>query len=432
MSPEIIGLIGILVMMAFLGTGMWIGIAMAISSFIGIILIRNLGVALTMLGGVTYQNVAFYAMSVVPMFVFMGQIVAETEIGDDMYFSARQWMGQIRGGLASATVVACAMIAAITGGTTTGILVMSKVALPQMKKYGYDEAMAAGSISSASTMGILIPPSIAFVMYGIICEQSIGKLFMAGVIPGVLQALFYIAAIYVWCRINPKLGPAGPKTQLKEKIASLKYTWPILSLFVLVIGGIYGGIFTPTEAGAVGAFGSIVIAACLKRLTKDRFIAALSATAIITGMIMLMMVGTFLFMQFMTLSKLPQALGTFIAALAVPGWLVLTAIVVLYFVLGGPLPELPLIMLTVPIFYPVIVSLGISPIWFGVIIVRMLEVGSISPPVGQNIFVMNAVSGVPITQIYRGTWAFLIADALHIILLLAVPWLSLALPNMMK
>jgi tripartite ATP-independent transporter DctM subunit len=349
-----------------------------------------------------------------------------------MYLSARKWMGQIRGGLASATVVACALIAAITGGTTTGILVMSKVALPQMKKYGYDEAMAAGSISSASTMGILIPPSIGFVIYGIICEQPIGKLFMAGVIPGVLQAVFYVATIYIWCRINPKLGPPGPKTGFKEKLVSLRYTWPILALFLLVIGGIYGGVFTPTEAGAVGAFGSIVVAACLRRFTRKRFINAVSQTAIITGMIMLMIVGTFLFMQFMSLSRLPQALGTWIAALSMPGWVILTAMVVLYFVLGGPLPELPLIMVTIPIFYPVIVSLGISPIWFGVIIVRMLEVGSISPPVGQNIFVMNAVSGVPITKIYQGTWPFLFADALHIILLIAVPWLSLALPNLMR
>ena len=277
------------------------------------------------------------------------------------------------------------MIAAITGGTTTGILVMSKVALPQMRKYGYDEALAAGGISAAATMGVLIPPSIAFVMYGILTEQSIGHLFMAGVIPGILQALFYVATIYIMCRINPNLGPAGEKVSIREKVVSLRFTWPMLTLFLIVIGGIYGGIFTPTEAGAIGAFGSIIIAAGMGRLNSNRLIESFRETAVITGMIMLMIVGTFMFMQFMAVSKLPQALGIWITDLSLPNWMILTAMVVIYFVLGGPLPELPLVMLTIPIFFPVIEKMGISPIWFGVIIVRMLEIGSISPPVGQNI-----------------------------------------------
>lgn len=431
MSPEIIGLIGILVMLALLGTGMWIGLAMGIASFIGIIWIRGMDQALVMIGSISYQNVAFYAMSVVPMFVLMGQVVGESGLGDDMYYSAHRLIGHIRGGLASASVLACAMIAAITGGTTTGILVMSKVALPQMKKYHYDDALAAGGISAAATMGVLIPPSIAFVMYGIVTEQSIGKLFMAGIIPGILQAVFYVATIYIMCRIKPDLGPAGEKTSFREKIASLKFTWPMLTLFLLVIGGIYGGIFTPTEAGAIGAFGSIIIAMLMRRLTRRSLFESFRGTAVITGMIMLMIIGTFMFMQFMAVSKLPQALGIWIADLSLPNWMVLTAMVVIYFVLGGPLPELPLVMLTVPIFYPVIDNMGISPIWFGVIIVRMLEIGSISPPVGQNIFIMNAVSSIPITKIYRGLIPFLAADALHVILLIAIPGLSLYLPNMM-
>jgi C4-dicarboxylate transporter DctM subunit len=431
MSPEIIGVIGTLVMLALLGTGMWIGIAMGIVSFVGIALVMGIDKALLMAGNITYQNIAFYPISVVPMFVLMGILVAETNIGDELYKAAYAFIGHIRGGLASASVLACAMIAAITGGTNTGILVMGKVALPQMRKYGYDDALSSGSIASAATMGILIPPSIAFVMYGIVVQQNIGQLFMAGVIPGILQAVFYLIVTYIVCRIKPGLGPAGPKTPMKERIYSLKYIWPMMTLFVLVIGGIYGGIFTPTEAGAVGAFGAIVIGLVMKRLGKDNMISSLKQTAIMTGMIWLMLIGTFMFIQFMAVSQLPQFLGTWITGMGVPDWVVILAIIILYLVLGGPLPELPLIMLTIPILYPVIVQMGLSPIWFGVIIVRMLEIGSISPPVGGNIFIMNAVTGIPITTIYRGVWPYIYADVVHVALLVAFPAISLWLPGMM-
>jgi tripartite ATP-independent transporter DctM subunit len=353
-------------------------------------------------------------------------------MGTDLYHTAHRWIGQVRGGLASATVIACALIAAITGNTYTGIIVMSKVAMPEMKKYGYDEALATGSICSAATMGILIPPSIAFVMYGILTEQPIGKLFIAGVIPGVLQAVFYVITIYTKCRLNPRLGPAGPKTSLKEKIVSLKGIWATLVLFLSVIGGIYGGIFTPTEAGAVGVLGSAVIAAVMRRFTWKTFYRSLRETVIMTGMILLILIGTFMFMHFMAVSRLPFAVGEWVVGLGVSKTVIIGGIIALYVVLGGPLPELPLVMLTIPIFYPVIQRLGIDPIWFGVIIVRMLEIGSISPPVGNNIFLMSGLSNVPIGTVYRGVMPFICADVLHVALLLAVPSLALFLPNMMR
>ncbi len=431
MSPEWVGIIGILIMLFFLAAGMWVGLAMGVVGFIGVVYIRSMKEALMMAGGIPYQNIAFYPISVLPLFVLMGLIVSKANIGEDLYHSVYKFVGHMRGGLASATVFACAFISAITGMTTTGILVMSKVSMPEMKKYGYDDSLAAGSIASSATMGILIPPSISFVMYGILTEQPIGKLFIAGIIPGILQAVFYMAIIYFMCLFNPDMGPPGPKTNLKEKIVSLKKIWPMVLLFLSVIGGIYGGIFTPTEAGAIGAFGSIVIAVIMGRLSIKEFIDSLRQTTVLTGMSLLMLVGTFMFMYFMAVSRLPFAVGEWVVGLNLPRIIIMIAIIIMYIVLGGPLPELPLVMLSIPIIFPVVLLLGFDPIWFGVIIVRMLEMGSISPPVGQNIFIMSGVTGVPMKTIYRGVMPFIYADILHVALLVAFPALSLFLPNLM-
>jgi len=432
MSPEIVGLIGIIVMLALLCTGMWIGLAMGLVGFLGVIYIRGIDQALEMAGAVPYQNVAFYPMSVVPMFVLMGFIIAQTGIGADLYYTAHRLIGQFRGGLASATVFACAALAAIVGGTGNGVIVMSKVALPEMRRYGYDEGLSAGTIASASTMGILIPPSIGFIIYGILTEQPIGKLFMAGIIPGLLQALFYVATIYILCRIKPSMGPAGPRTSFKEKASSLKKTWAMIILFIIVMGGIYGGIFTPTEAGAFGAFGAIIISAATRRLTIKSLLHAFRETAVTVGMIMIMVIGTFMFMYFMAVSQLPQFVGEWVAGLGLPNWIVMTAIIAMYVILGGPLPEIPLVMLTIPILYPVVTTLGFNPIWFGVIIVRMLEIGSISPPVGQNIFLISGMSNISVQNIYRGVFPFIIADVFNVALLVAFPSLSLLLPGLMR
>jgi tripartite ATP-independent transporter DctM subunit len=301
-----------------------------------------------------------------------------------------------------------------------------------MRKYGYNDGLSTATISCSASMDILIPPSIAFVMYGILTEQSIGKLYIAGIIPGVIQALFYMGAIYIVCRMNPKMGPAGLKTSFKEKIFSLKNAWATIVLFIIVIGGIYLGVFTPTEAGAVGAFGSIMIAAISRQLTVKRLVNSFKETVVMTGMILLMLVGTFMFMHFMALSRLPFAMSDWIVGLHVPPIVVMIAIILMYLVLGGPLPELPLVMLTIPIIYPLVIALGFNPIWYGVIIVRMIAIGSISPPVGNNIFLISGLSGVPLSTVYRGVVPFLIADVIHVALLLAFPELSLFLVRMMK
>lgn len=432
MSPEMVGLIGIVLMLFLLGTGMWIGLAMGITGFLGVFYIRGFEQALNMAGSIPYENIAFYTLSVMPMFVLMGLVISQTGIGSDLYFSAHKCIGQFHGGLAQATVIACAFLSAISGTAWTGIIVFSKTALPEMRRYGYDDGLSAATISCSASMDILIPPSIAFVMYGILTENSIGKLYVAGIIPGVIQALFYMIAIYMVCRMNPQKGPAGPKTSLKEKIFSMKDTWATITLFIVIMGGIYLGIFTPTEAGAVGAFGSIVIAAIGRQLTVKKLTNSLKETVVMTGMILLMLVGTFMFMHFMALSRLPFAISDWIVGLHVPPFVVMMAIILMYLVLGGPLPELPLVMLTIPIIYPLVVALGFDPIWYGVIIVRMIAIGSISPPVGNNIFLISGLGGIPLGTVYRGVVPFLIADIVHVALLLIFPELSLFLVRMMK
>jgi C4-dicarboxylate transporter DctM subunit len=432
MSPELIGVIGVFVMLFLLGTGMWLGVAMGIVGFLGVFCIRGLGQALNMAGAIPYENIAFYTISVMPMFVLMGLIISQSGIGSDLYYSAHKCIGQFRGGLAQATVVACAFLSAISGTAWTGIIVFSKTAMPEMRKYGYDDGLSTATIACSASMDILIPPSITFVMYGVLTENSIGKLYIAGIIPGLIQALFYMAVIYIVCRMYPHMGPAGPKTTLKEKIFSLKNAWATVVLFLAVIGGIYVGVFTPTEAGAVGAFGSIVIAAVSRQLTVKKIFNAFMETAMTTGMILLMLVGTFMFMHFMALSRLPFTMSDWIVGLHLPPIVVMIAIIVMYLVLGGPLPELPLVMLTIPIIYPLVIALGFDPIWYGVIIVRMIAIGSISPPVGNNIFLMSGLSGVPLTTVYRGVIPFLIADVINVALLVAFPCLSLFLVSMMQ
>jgi tripartite ATP-independent transporter DctM subunit len=431
MSPELVGLIGIAVLVVLLLSGMWIGVAMAIIAILGIGFIRGFAQAFTMSGIIPFQNISFYPISVLPMFILMGVIIAETGIGEDLYYTAYRWIGQLRGGLAMATVIACAGLAAVTGISAAAIVTMGKVALPEMRKYNYDVPLATGSIACAGTVALLIPPSIAFVMYGILTENSIGKLFIAGILPGILLSALFAVAIFITTTVRPKAGPPGPKTSLKEKIMSLNKTWHVIILFLLVLGGIYGGIFTPTEAGAVGAFGAFVIAAAYRRLTPKIFLYCLKETALMSGMILFIIAGAFLFMHFMAVSKLPFAMGDAISALHVPRMVIFTGIVFIYIILGMFLDIMSCIMLTIPIVYPAMLALGFDPIWFGVMLVILIQMGLVTPPVGMDVFFLSGVTGVPVGTIFRGIVPFCIAIIICIILLAAFPQIALVLPSMM-
>ncbi|MBA7696091.1 C4-dicarboxylate TRAP transporter large permease protein DctM [subsurface metagenome] len=431
MSPELVGLLGIVAVVVLLLLRFWIGAAFIVVGFLGYGYLVGWEKALLMAAFEPFSNIAQYHLTVIPMFILMGAVVANTGVSGDLYNTAHKWIGQLRGGLAMTTVVSCGMFAAVCGSSMATSVTMGKVAFPEMKKHNYDPRLASGSIAAGGTLGILIPPSMGFILYGIITETSIGKLFMAGIIPGVLEVVFYMITIYILCLINPLMGPPGPKAGFKEKIFSLRNTWAMITLFLIVMGGIYMGIFTPTEAGAVGAFGAIVISFFARRLTLSNFRATIIETAQTTGMIALILVGAFIFMRFLTVSRLPFLMGEMVSGLPVPPMAIMMAIIVFYILVGCIMDIVAALLITVPIIFPVVLALGFDPIWFGVIMVRMFEIGAITPPMGLNVFILATATDVPIGTIFRGIIPFLLADFAHVALLVAIPALSLFLPSIM-
>jgi tripartite ATP-independent transporter DctM subunit len=431
MSVEIIGLLGLLFLFFFLFSGMWLGFAMAFVGYLGLIAVMGFHNAGQVLASLPYTTGAFYPISALPLFVLMGVVVGASGIGKDLYYTAHKWFGRFPGGLAISTIFASGGFAAITGSSSASIVTLGTVALPEMKKYKYSDKLAAGVVAAGGTIGILIPPSLGFILYAILTEESIGRLFMAGIIPGILEVLFYTATVYLMCTINPANGPRGPRTSFVEKIVSLKTTWPVLALFLLVIGGIYGGLFTPTEAGAVGAFGSIIIIMIMRRLSVKGLSNSILDALKLIGMIFVLVIGAFIFAHFLALTKLPFYLSDLVSGLSMSKYLALVVIILLYIVLGMFLEIFSCIVLTIPILFPTIQALGFDMIWFGVIMVRVMEIGLITPPIGMNVFMLGGVTRLPMETIFKGIVPFLIADFLHVALLIAVPQISLWLPNTM-
>jgi tripartite ATP-independent transporter DctM subunit len=404
---------------------------MAFIGFLGFALIGGTEQAMAIMGSVPYSTVAFYPATSVPLFVLMGAIISGTGISGDLYNTAHKWFGGMRGGLAIATVIACALFAAITGTSVAGAVTMGKVALPEMKRFKYDMSMATGSIASGGTLGILIPPSLGFILYGMVTEESIGKLFMAGIIPGLLLTTIFILVVLGITLHNPAAGPPGPPSSFKEKLRSIKGTWQTAALFILVLGGIYLGIFTPTEAGAVGAMGAIIITLISRRLTRTTFVNSLLETGQLTAMIMLLVVGSFIFMRFLSLSQLPTTMTEFIGSLSLSRWIIYIFIVLFYMIVGMFLDIMSMMVLTVPFIYPVIVALGFDPIWFGVIAVIIMEMGLVTPPVGLNVFALAGVCDVPLPAIFRGVLPFVIAMLICVAILTIFPQIVMFLPNNM-
>ncbi|MBE6998323.1 MAG: TRAP transporter large permease [Ruminococcaceae bacterium] len=431
-SPEMIGVLGIIVLMVLLALKMWVGAAMTLVSVIGIILLKNVDVAWMAAGSSAFKNLNAYSFTVVPMFTLMGMIISESTMGQDLYAAAYAWVGRFRGGLASATVVACGVLGAISGSSHVGVLVMSRSALPEMRKNGYEESFAAGSVVAGAPLSILIPPSMAFILYGIITENSVGKLFMSGVGVGVLQMIMYVVVIYIMCRIHPELGPKGPKLPLRERLRTLAKIIPVLLLMVAVLGGIYTGKFTTTEAGAVGAFGSMLLAFIFRQITVKNFMKALRETAVLSGMIFFLIGSTYLFVTFMSLSRLPMMLSTMIVSWSVPKWVISVALIVLYFILGMFLPETAMVLLTIPVLYSALIKVGYDPIWLGAFVVKLMAIGSISPPVGMVCYTMNGITGIKLDKIFKGVVPYLIVDVVILILMILFPGIATWLPNMMR
>ena len=432
MTPLVIGYIGIGALIILLFSGVHIAVTMGLVGFLGIVYLTGWEAAFSVLGAVPYSAFGNYDLSVAPLFILMGSFCFHAGLSKDLFDTVHKWLGHFRGGLAMATVGACAGFAAVSGSSLATAATMGTVALPEMKRYKYDPQLATGAVAAGGTIGILIPPSVILIIYAVLTEQSVGKLFLAGFIPGVLEALFYIGVIFIICRIRPEMGPPGPKTSFMAKIKSLTGTWIVILLFLIVIGGLYFGVFSPTEAAGVGAGGAFIFALARRRLNWQNFKESLYATTKTTAMIFAILLGAMIFGYFLAITRLPFELADFMVGLPLNRYIIIIIILIFYLFLGCVMDAMGMILLTVPILFPVAQSLGFDAIWFGIIIVRVFEMASITPPVGLNVFVIKGVAkDVPMGVIFRGIIPFLMADFVHVAFLIAVPQIALFLPNLM-
>ena len=432
MEPLTIGLAGLLCMIVLMMLRMPIGFSMAVVGFLGFSWLVNFSAGFSMLALATYKTGASYALTVIPLFILMGQFANQSGMGFELYQTAYRWLGFLPGGLAMASIGACAGFAAVSGSSMATAATMGAVALPEMKRFGYDDALATGCVAAGGTLGILIPPSTVMIIYGILTEQPIGTLFIAGIIPGLLLSGLFMIAIYVMARKNPALAPPGPQFTFKEKVLALKDTWGIISLFLLIIGGLYLGWFTPTEAAGVGAFGAFIITAIKRRLGRQSLTDSLTETALTTGMIFTILIGANIFAYFLTVSQMTDQLSGWVAGLGLNRYAVVLLICLVYIILGCLMDGLAIMVLTLPIVFPLVMELGFDPIWFGVVMTVLLEMGLITPPVGMNVFVISGVArDVPMYTIFRGILPFLAAMFVCLALLIVFPEIALYLPETM-
>jgi C4-dicarboxylate transporter DctM subunit len=433
MTPPIIGLIGLLVLFLLLFVGIPIGVSLGLVAMAGLWVLVGDSAALLKMAVTPFRLASDYNLSVLPLFLLMAQICTVSGISRDLYNLASKWLGRFPGGVAMASVGACALFAAMSGSAVACAATIGMIAIPEMRRLKYADSLTTGTTAAGGTLGIAFPPSFMLILYGILTETSIAQLFMAVVIPGILQAAFYIAVIYILCKRNPELGPRGPASTFKEKIMAFGTCGEILGLVVLVMVGIAVGWFTPTEAGSVGAGGAILATLIRRRLTWQGFKLACANAMKTAGMVLLILVGAYLFTYFITLTNLPTALATMITDLHVPPMVVIWVIIALYMVLGTAMEEASMMLLTIPIFTPLVASIGIDTVWFGVLVVRMMQVAMISPPVGVTLFVIKGIAkDVPMSTVYRGVLPFIVADTLHVVLIVFVPSLVMFLPSLMR
>lgn len=433
MSSLTIGLIGILFFFLLIILRMPIAFAMALVGFVGFSYMTSTSTAMTMVVREIFSSFSSYSLSVIAMFCWMGFLAYYSGIGTRLYTFAYRLMGHWTGGLAIATQFACGAFGAICGSNTATAATMGAIALPEMRKYKYDNSLATASVGSGGVLGVLIPPSVIFIVYGMATEQSIGKLFMAGILPGILLMALYQLTIMVLTRMNPGLAPAGPRFSWKERLDSLKGgLGEVLVVFAISMGGLFAGWFTATEAGAVGAAGVLLVALIGRAINWDGFKNSLYDTTRTTAMIMLLIAGSVIFGRFMAVSRIPFELASWTASLDLPAFMVMAVILFIYLILGCFIDALAMILLTIPIFYPIAVdTLGYDPIWFGVIIVLVVAMGVITPPVGMNIYILKGVvPDIPLETMFKGVWPFLLAIIVCLVLIMIFPQIALFLPNL--
>ncbi len=437
MSPTIIGILGITIMILMFLTRMPVAFVMAIVGFVGFSTMITHNAGLALLSRNVYDVFGSYDLTTIPLFILMGQLGFNSGISKRLYDVGYKFMGSTRGGLAMATVSACTAFGAVCGSSPATAATMATVGLPEMKRYNYDDELATGSVASGGGIGMIMPPSVVLIIYGILTEQSIGQLFVAGIFPAILVTILFIIAIYIKCRINPEQGPPGKKFTWTEKFKALLGLGETLAVFTLVIGGIFIGLFTPTEAAAIGAFGILVIAIIRKQISWAGFVKSMMETLRTSCMVMMLIAGAVIFGKFLAVTRIPFEIAGWVSELQLAPFLVMAVVIMIYFIGGCFMDALAFVTLTVPIFFPVVMELGYDPIWFGIIIVMVTEMGVITPPVGINVYVVYGVAKnvlgqeIPLEKIFKGIFPFLIAVIVGVIILIIFPKIILFLPQLM-
>lgn len=434
MDPVLVGIAGTGLVFALLFLGMPIAFALMLVGFAGIAYLASVQAALPVVARTVYDVSSYYPYTVIPLFIVMGGFAGSSGLTRDLYITFDKWLHRLPGGLGVATIAACAGFSAVSGSSVATAAAMGTVALPEMRRYGYHPRLATGSVAAGGTLGFLIPPSIGFVVYGMLTEQSIGKLLVAGVFPGLLLAAAYVGIIVLVVKMNPRLAPAREEgVPLREKFSALFGVWEPMLLFAIVMGGIYLGFFTPTEAGAVGASVLFLVALLKRKLTWRTLVQALQESIRISVMVLFLVAGANVFSYFLALSTIPMRVAIWASDLTVSPYIIHVLILLVYLLLGCFLDAISMMVLTMPVIYPVITSLGFDPIWFGVMAVLMMEAGLITPPMGLNVFTVAGVAGgdVRVETIFRGVMPFLFAIFLVVALITVFPQIAMFLPRMM-
>lgn len=432
MDPTLVAAIGLFVMFGLMAFGMPIAFAMLLAGVLGNAWLLSVPAATHLLGTNVWDQFSSYGLSVVPLFVLMGQFAYRAGITERLYDAAYKWFGRLPGGLAGTTIAACAGFSAICGSNSATAATMGTIALPQMRRYGYDRALSTGAVAVGGTLGVVIPPSVVMIVIAVQTEQSLLRLFLAGIVPGLILTVLFLATVLAMCMRKPALGPPGPATPMREKIASLSGVIETLLLFVLVIGGLYVGWFTPTEAGAAGSFGALAIGLVRRKLSLASIVQASAETLRISAMVVLLITGAVLFGRFLTVSRLPFELADWAAALPVAPGVILLVVLIIYLIGGALMDALGFLVVTVPIFFPLASSLGYDPTWFTILLTIVTTMGAVTPPVGVNVFIVNGLApDVPIPTIFLGVMYFLFAYVFCIALMWAVPETVLLLPDLM-
>ncbi len=433
MSPAMIGIIGFAALMLFIFLRMPVGFAMALVGIAGFARIVSFDAALNMAVKDLFHVFGSYSLTVIPLFILMGQIAFHAGISSRLFTTVYKFMGHLPGGMGVATIGSCAGFSAICGSTNATAATMASITIPEMRRYNYRDNLGAGAVAAGGSLGILVPPSVIFIIYGIMTEQSIGKLFIAGIMPGIILTALFMLVVFVWAILDPTVAPRGERTPWTERLRSLSGVAETIVLFIMVMGGLFAGIFTPTEAGGVGAFGALLVACVRRNLSREKLVQALLETTRISCMILVIVAGATIFGHFMAVTRIPFAIAEWVSGLNLPPYAIISLIILVYMAGGCVIDALALIMLTIPIFYPVVTTLGYDPVWFGVVIVLVTQIGVITPPVGINVYIVQSVMpDIPLGVIFKGVLPYLAALIAAVALLIAFPELTLYLPALMR